>query len=275
MASNLANIRLRYELSPYYYSLAHLANLRGDPMFPPLVYYFQTDPNVRQIGDEKMIGSQILVAAGPADGPVARDVYLPAGDWVDYRSGKLYRSFGQTFHFDYQANQGLFQLPYLMRSGAILPTLWVDDQTMNVLGRRLDGSVISDLNLKIYPSSKQTAFTVFEDDGQTVAYRKGAVAETKVSQQLFGGVAAIDVMPTSGSFDGAPSSRRVVARVVFPECTPKVTILDGKPLKQFQTRATFENADSGWFWDATAATLILRTPSLPVTQAKQVRIELR
>jgi alpha-glucosidase (family GH31 glycosyl hydrolase) len=39
VASNLANVRQRYELSPYTYSLAYRAYLYGEPVVPPLVYY--------------------------------------------------------------------------------------------------------------------------------------------------------------------------------------------------------------------------------------------
>ena len=35
--SNLENLRLRYRLIPYLYSLAHRAHLYGEPVFPPLV----------------------------------------------------------------------------------------------------------------------------------------------------------------------------------------------------------------------------------------------
>lgn len=35
VASNRANIRQRYELTPYYYSLAHQANQTGEPVIPP------------------------------------------------------------------------------------------------------------------------------------------------------------------------------------------------------------------------------------------------
>ena len=38
--SNLANIQLRYELFPYYYSLAYRAWLDGEPVFPSLDYYW-------------------------------------------------------------------------------------------------------------------------------------------------------------------------------------------------------------------------------------------
>ncbi len=62
MTSNLANVRLRYELIPYVYSLAHRANRTGEAVMPPLVYYFQNDVNVRSMGHEKMIGEWLLAA---------------------------------------------------------------------------------------------------------------------------------------------------------------------------------------------------------------------
>ena len=39
--SNQANVRQRYELSPYTYSLAYRAYLFAEPVAPPLVYYYQ------------------------------------------------------------------------------------------------------------------------------------------------------------------------------------------------------------------------------------------
>src|SRR5690606_5245119 len=39
--SNLANIKQRYELLPYYYSLAYRAWLTGEPVFPPAFFYDQ------------------------------------------------------------------------------------------------------------------------------------------------------------------------------------------------------------------------------------------
>ena len=62
LASNLANIRRRYELIPYFYSLAHRAYRKGDPVCPPPVYHFPADARARDISDQKMIGDDLLVA---------------------------------------------------------------------------------------------------------------------------------------------------------------------------------------------------------------------
>ena len=67
--SNQANVRQRYELSPYTYSLAYRAYLFGEPVAPPLVYYYQNDPNVRQTGDEKLLGRDLLVGVVTGEGP--------------------------------------------------------------------------------------------------------------------------------------------------------------------------------------------------------------
>ena len=79
VASNLANLRQRYELIPYYYSLAWRAHLFGEPVVPPLVFHHQDDPAVRRIGHEKLIGRDLLVGIVARHGEYARDVYLPAG----------------------------------------------------------------------------------------------------------------------------------------------------------------------------------------------------
>ena len=98
VASNLANIKLRYALEPYYYSLAHRAWLDGEPVFPSLDYYYD-DEAVKGLGHVKMIGSE-LVSAAVADARRQSDVsiYLPAGDWYDFRTGAITRSDRRDLH---------------------------------------------------------------------------------------------------------------------------------------------------------------------------------
>src|SRR6185437_13434356 len=158
------------ELAPYYYSLAYRAFQSGEPLVPPLVYYYQTDPNVRLIADEKMIGRDLLAGTfahlGNYDGKSVTDsIYLPAGDWVDYHTLVNYRSKGQVFSNIALKDDGVFRLPLFARAGAILPKARVDDETMNILGQRLDGSRNDDLVVEVFSSSDASSFTLFEDDG--------------------------------------------------------------------------------------------------------------
>ena len=78
-------LRLRYQLMPYLYSLAHLAHENGAPFMRGLFMDFGDDPKVVDIGDEYMFGPALLVAPVTEQGVTSRQVYLPKGvDWYNY-----------------------------------------------------------------------------------------------------------------------------------------------------------------------------------------------
>ncbi|BAP57286.1 glycoside hydrolase family protein [Thioploca ingrica] len=93
-----------------------------------------------------------------------------------------------------------FRLPLYAREGAIIPLAFVDEKTMNALGNRQDGNLHNELVTKIFafgeggainnrkdPTPKaQNSFTLYEDDGETIAYQTGAVQTTDISQQRQG-----------------------------------------------------------------------------------------
>jgi alpha-glucosidase len=220
-----------------------------------------------------MIGKWILVGAAPQNGPVSRSLYLPKGEWIDYRTHELYSSSGQSFDFDFNRG-GIFQLPYLVRKGAILPILWTDDQTQNVLGQRADGSRIDDLNLTVFPSDHPTDFTVYEDDGVTRAYLGGAYAHTRIEQEILGNEVHLGIDATEGTYAGAPSARQVVARVVLPGSRPQHVFLNDEELPSFAARDAFERAPKGWFF-GDGSTLIVRSGRLPVSIARKFRVKLQ
>jgi alpha-glucosidase len=144
-ASNLANIRQRYELLPYYYSLAYRAYLKGEPLIPPPLFYYQNDTNLRQVGNEKLIGRDILVAMVAQHGEYERDVYLPTGKWVNYYSREWADSKGETIKNVPTYRNGIFRLPAFVRAGAILPQMYVDENTKDAFGHRTDSSTHDEL----------------------------------------------------------------------------------------------------------------------------------
>ena len=286
MPSNLANVRQRYELSPYMYSLAYLAYLKGEPVAPPLVYYYQNDMNVRRMGSEKLLGRDLLVATiADRNAPRQHDVYLPAGDWVNYHTNQWFHSTGQFFtgqplyrdgtlaaagsaldgysqsdnsqhvnftdangHVhelyrhpaaqwvdnDLTAFAGIFQLPTYARAGAIIPKMYVDDKTMNILGKRTDGSTRNELIVRVYATKVPSSFKLYEDDGETIAYQSGAVRATGISQQLSadGKSETVTIAAASGSYDGAPASRNNVVELVTDGMQAKEVTLNDNELPQ-------------------------------------------
>jgi alpha-glucosidase len=245
-ASNKANLQQRYALTPYYYSLAHNAYSDGDPVIPPLVYYYQNDPNVRTMGSEKMVGPSLLIGVVAGAGERERNMYLPAGTWYDYRTNKEYTSTGQWFDNIPEYVQGKFSLPAFAKAGAILPKMYVDDKTMNVFGRRTDGSTRDELITQVYPSTSSTSFKLTEDDGKTIAYQSGAERTTNLSQQESGSTETVTIGASSGTYIGAPSSRDNVVKLISSTQASAVT-LNGAPLTEYATEADFDAASSGWF----------------------------
>jgi alpha-glucosidase len=247
VASNRENLRLRYRLIPYLYSLAHRAYLYGEPVFPPLVFYYQGDPNVQQLADEKLLGRDLLVATSSADGQSARDVYLPAGTWADYHSNTWFDSRGQWLRGVPLRVGGIFTLPLFARAGAIIPEMYVDGQTMNAFGRRQDGSVRDELIVRVYADPQPSRFTLYEDDGVSVAYQHGAVRTTVVTQQESDAEATVSIGAASGTYDGAPAARHNVVQVVLRDAAAVGVKLSGTALVRQSTAAALDAADSGWY----------------------------
>lgn len=248
LVANQDNTRRRYELSPYMYSLAYRAWLAGEPVVPPLVYYYQSDTNVRTMGHEKMIGKDLLVAIVAGAGEYKRDVYLPSGDWIIYDTNEWVHSTGswKTGLPEYRGNQR-FRLPLFARAGAIIPTMYVDSQTANVLGKRRDGSTHNELIVRTYASPTATNFTLYEDDGETKNYLTGSYRTTLLSQQKTSGTSeTVTINASSGTYTGAPSSRNNVVTLVVENQTATAVTLNGSPLTQYTSQASFDAASSGW-----------------------------
>lgn len=218
IASNLANIRLRYALSPYLYTLAHQAYRTGEAVFPPLVYHFQDDLNVRKMGSQKMLGEWLMMATVTGYPVETIPVYLPAGTWFDFYSHTPYQSAGETFDMAFKSDEGLLRVPLLARDGAIIPQMVVDDETFNILGLRADGTVSHDLAIDVYLAEAESGeVTLIEDDGATMAYQDGAVRETSISFVATGESVTITIHPVQGAYQGAPDARRVMVRLITPE----------------------------------------------------------
>ncbi|MCA9932570.1 MAG: DUF5110 domain-containing protein, partial [Anaerolineales bacterium] len=267
LASNLANLRLRYALSPYLYSLAHRAYLAGEPVVPPLVFYFQEDVNTRELGDHKLLGENILVRTVTEPGVTAVPVYLPAGQWVDFYSGTWVNSSGEWLGGVPVVDGELFHLPLFLRAGAIVPRMAVDEQTMNLAGMRRDGSVRDELILQIVPAPQASTFTLYEDDGRTTAYQSGAVRTTELSQQWTNTDIAITIGAANGQYDGAVTERNNVLQVALNGESVSAVLLDGESLPALTTQAEFEAAERGWYRGETA--VYAKSGVQPVDTAKK------
>ncbi len=251
--SNRENLRQRYELVPYYYSLAYRAHIYGEPVMPALAFYYQNDPVVQDMGHEKLIGRDLLVAIVAKHGEYTRNMYLPAGKWVDYHTNEWIESTGKWVKDYPEYLNGTFRLPVFARAGAILPMMYVDDQTKDVFGNRMDGTMRDELIVKVYADQNVTNFTLYEDDGTTLSYDPNSerpiytFRTTALSQQKQGGTVKVTVDSAQGTYDGAPTSRNNVVRMVVRDAKGTAVTMNGQVLQRFDSKAAFEAAPSGWY----------------------------
>lgn len=268
VGSNLANTQRRYELVPYTYSLAYRAWLEGEPVVPPLVYYYQNDPNVRTLGHEKMLGRDLLAGIVAGANEFKRDIYLPVGDWVNFDTNEWFHSNGTTFAGIPEYRNGIFRLPLFARAGAIIPTMYVDNQTGNALGFRRDGIPHNELIVKVYANPNSTNFTLYEDDGQTINYKTDAYRSTQISQQKTNETSErVMIAASSGTYQHAPSSRNNIVKLTVENQKATAVMLNGNPLKQYTTKASFDASGSGW-WNAGYNMILAKSGPQNVTTAK-------
>lgn len=201
--SNLANIKERYRLLPYYYSLAHQAQLSGDPLVAPLAYWY---PQVgawlewNRDGEQKLIGEKLMVVAEAYPDRVVKEVFLPAGDWYDFRTGEPLRgALPRLVELPLFDAEQRYRPPLLARAGALIP---------------LDSGVI-----RVY-TGDEGEFTLIEDDGVTTKYLNGERRLTHFSQRAGSQGWELRVKAAEGDYRSAPESRSWNLEVVgLPEVT--------------------------------------------------------
>ncbi|GAA4528710.1 glycoside hydrolase family 31 protein [Brachybacterium paraconglomeratum] len=114
------HLRLRHRLLPYLHAMNRRAHVEGRSLVEP-TYFVDHSPAAYDHLDQYSFGSELLVA--PITRPAAQDtgrgaveVHLPAGRWVDIRTGLAYRG-GRTLRL----HRDLSSIPVLLRAGGILP----------------------------------------------------------------------------------------------------------------------------------------------------------
>ena len=154
-------IQLRYHLLPYLYDLAH----EDLPMLRPLVMEYLDDPNTANICDQFLLGDQLLAAPVMNPGCTARSVYLPAGTWYDYYTGKRYT--GGKYIL---AEAPMDHLPLFAKAGAIIPVAVGSPECIED---------IRDVALEVFPGNG--SFLHYTDDGETMAFADGAMHTLKIT----------------------------------------------------------------------------------------------
>jgi alpha-glucosidase len=93
----------------------------------------------------------------------------------------------------------------------------------------------------------ERAFTLFEDDGVSVAYQTGAVRTTRIRQQrTSASQLAVVIEAANGTYAGAPASRNAIVEVV-PDGIVSAVTLNGTALTRRTSAGDFADNAVGWF----------------------------
>jgi alpha-D-xyloside xylohydrolase len=159
-------LKLRYELMPYVYSLAHRTRETGAPYMRALFMDFPGDPKVADLRDEYMFGPAFLVAPVTEQGATHRGVYLPAGsDWFDYWTNERLTG-GQTV----DVAAPIDTLPLFVRAGSIVPF------GTPILSTKQKQEVA---RVRVYAGAS-AELALYDDDGRTYAYEKDGGRVTRL-----------------------------------------------------------------------------------------------
>lgn len=223
-------VALHYQLIPYFYTLSWEAHQNGLPVWRALAL---ENPGDREtyFADEVLIGDSLLMA--PLYKEQVRPVYLPEGTWYYLFDSAMHFS-GPTRLSGVQPPQD--QYPIFIKGGAIIP--------MAPTMKYVDEKPVDPLTFLIYPLDAGTSsFTLYEDDGVTRDYAKGAYCTTRIDCEGSTSQVKITVDERTGNYKPAPRARVLS---VFQSAKPTRVELDGKALQEIETREKFDAAAEGW-----------------------------
>jgi alpha-D-xyloside xylohydrolase len=184
--------RLRYRLLPYIYSLAGAVTQQAGTILRPLVMDFPSDATARRITDQYLFGSALLVSPVTSYSARSRTVYLPGGaTWYDFWTGARASSTGNV-----SAAAALDAIPVYARGGSIIP---VGPDLQYTSEKPADP-----ITLYVYGGA-DGSFTLYEDQGTTNDYEKGAFAT--IPLRWTDATRTLTIGARSGTFTGMLTSR--------------------------------------------------------------------
>lgn len=192
-------LRFRHRMIPYTYTMNRLTEKEGRPLLMPMYYAYPNEEEAYRVGNEYFFGTQLIVApithkADKRTHTAAVDIWLPEGRYTDIFTGEVYCG-GKTV-----INRDISSIPVLAPAGAIIP----------LDGRKTGNDCGNPESLEILIYRGNGSFKLYEDDGESLAYRDGHYAETEFKLEETGSTLKFTVSPAEGDLTLIPSSRKYV-----------------------------------------------------------------
>jgi len=203
--------KLRYRLMPYIYSIAGMSYHNNYTIMRGLVMDFPEDKNVRSIGDQYMFGPSMLISPVYTQGAKERTLYLPAGGWYEFYSGK-YIDGGKNV----TADAPYERMPIYVREGAIIP---FGPELQYTSEKKADTIIV-----RVYQGNN-AKFNLYEDENVNYNYEKGSFAN--IGFEYSDKDQTLTIAKREGSFSGMLTKRVFIIKYI-KRLQPQPTDLNSK-----------------------------------------------
>lgn len=191
-------MRLRHQLIPYIYTANYRSHTEGLALCEPMYYAYPDEEAAYRVPNQYRFGAELIVAPITArrsrrTGRAGVKVWLPGGTYTDFFTGDVYE--GGRYVWMYR---DVSSIPVLAKAGAIVP--------MYANGTANDLSNDQPYRIRLFAG--KGAYTLYEDDGESKAYRRGVCAKTRIEQSTDGDTWMVHLAPAEGDVSVLPTTRR-------------------------------------------------------------------
>ena len=224
-------LRLRHKMIPLLYTANYRTYKDGEPICMPMYYRYDVE-DAYKAKNQYIFCGRLLVSpiTRPSDKKLNlaySDVWLPEGRWTDIFNGRVYEG-GKWVRM----YRDIDSIPVLAPEGTILP-MYKNDRTNNIS---------LDQPLEIHLWRGNGSFELYEDDGESMDYKKGRSAKTLFELQEHNGILRLTITPPKDGVGLLPDEREMYikfrdidaedVRVVLSTEPVTVELQDIKPRKR-------------------------------------------
>lgn len=190
-------LRERHALIPYIYSMNYRTHKNCLALCEPMYYGYPEEADAYKVKNQYFFGSELMVAPittkiNPKTNLASVDVWLPVGRWTDIYTGAIYEGGKRIKMF-----RGIESIPVLAKEGAIIP-MAADNRSNN-------WSNPAQMQIRIFRGNN--TFELYEDDGETNAYKDGNSAITRYTVEEADNNVTFTVSPAEGNCSSLPRRR--------------------------------------------------------------------
>lgn len=228
-------MQLRHALIPYIYTMSWRNATQHEAMIRPMYHDYPTRDEAYLCPQQYTFGPTLIAAphTTPADPDTQLSrqvVWLPPGTWHHFFTGEQFA--GDRWVVQYGRLQ---DIPLFAKAGAIIP-----------LGPKVGWGGIDNpelLDLHCFAGA-DGEFTLYEDDGESLAYQRGSYAFTKFQQDWLENVMSVTIHPASGDTSHIPADRNYCFHLRGISRNAKLTAwLDGQPI---ELKVSYDDASESW-----------------------------